>query len=226
MNNTRTLAAIAAISIIAATLVVGGTFAALTTPQSALAYQKKKAEGDKNSKNGNTITEQKCKQAATESGFDNTEEQECGNTICTHPGSNATCVSEEEGAVVTPTSTSTSTSTSSPPIPVNPVLCTNTQGSTTSDNGITVNQCCLVINQPNTTTGATGGTTTGGAQTATGTCTVTVTSTVGATTGLTAGAQVPISTMSLKSSNEKCINGASGSLNTGTGRTFSVCVNV
>jgi hypothetical protein len=213
MNNTRTLAAIAAISIIAATLVVGGTFAALTTPQSALAYQKKKVEGDKNSKNGNTITEQKCKQAATESGFDNTEEQECGNTICTHPGNNASCVSENEGAV-TPTSTSTS-STTSPPIPVNAVTCNNTS---TPFNGQLSQQCCIVV-QINITAGTT--------QTNAGSnaCTIAQTHTAGDITGtLPTGTTVPISAMSLKASDEKCVNGASGSLNTGTGRTFSICV--
>jgi hypothetical protein len=67
-----------------AALVVG-TFATTTiATQSAFAYSKK--GGEENSKNGNTITIQKCKQAATESGFDNTEEQECANLICTHLG--------------------------------------------------------------------------------------------------------------------------------------------
>jgi hypothetical protein len=217
MNNTRTLAAIAAISIIAATLVVGGTFAALTTPQSALAYQKKKAEGDKNSKNGNTITIQKCKQAATESGFDNAEEQECGNTICTHPGSNATCVNEEEGAV-TPTSTSTSVTPSPPaPIPVNAVTCNNTAPPTVT--GQLVQQCCIIV-QNNITAGTTQ------TNAATNACTIAVTNTeTGIAGSLPTGTTVPISAMSLKASDEKCVNGASGSLNTGTGRTFSICVN-
>ena len=76
MNNTRNLT-IAAI-LIAATLVVGVTFAATT--QSAFAARK----GDRN-ENGNTITEQKCKQYGIVSGFDNTAEQECQNVICTHP---------------------------------------------------------------------------------------------------------------------------------------------
>jgi hypothetical protein len=52
---------------------------------------------------------QKCKQAATESGFDNTEEQECQNVICTHPGENATCT--QEGVRSTPTSTPEPTTT-------------------------------------------------------------------------------------------------------------------
>ncbi|MGC2427621.1 MAG: hypothetical protein WA421_11340 [Nitrososphaeraceae archaeon] len=85
MNNTRNLT-IAAI-LIAATLVVGVTFAATT--QSAFAARK----GDRN-ENGNTITEQKCKQYGIVSGFDNTAEQECQNVICTHPSSDGSCVSE------------------------------------------------------------------------------------------------------------------------------------
>ncbi len=85
MNNTRNLT-IAAI-LIAATLVVGVTFAATT--QSAFAARK----GDRN-ENGNTITEQKCKQYGIVSGFDNTAEQECQNVICTHPTSDGSCVSE------------------------------------------------------------------------------------------------------------------------------------
>ena len=70
----------------AATLVVG-TFAATATTQTALAYQKKNRGGSQeNSKDGNTVTVQKCKQDGTESGFDNSLEQECQNVICTHPG--------------------------------------------------------------------------------------------------------------------------------------------
>jgi hypothetical protein len=94
MNNTkRTLTAIAAI-LMAATLVVG-TLAATSVQQSAFAYQKKRGEArDKGSINGNTITTQKCKQAATQSGFDNDQEQECENLICTHPGDNAACIQE------------------------------------------------------------------------------------------------------------------------------------
>jgi hypothetical protein len=98
MNNTRTLAAI----LIAATLVVAGTAAATT--HSAFAYFPKKdnkKDGGGND-NGNTITAQICKEKASQSGFDNDQEQECGNTICTHPGSGASCVSE--GAEVSPVS--------------------------------------------------------------------------------------------------------------------------
>jgi hypothetical protein len=67
----------------AATIVVGGSIATTTTGQSAFAFQKK---GDKGNGNGNTITVQKCKQAAAQSGFDNIQRQECENLICTHPG--------------------------------------------------------------------------------------------------------------------------------------------
>jgi hypothetical protein len=104
MNNTKTLAAIAAI-LIAGTLVVAGTLAA-TSATSAFAYQKKRGQDD--SKNGNTVTAQICKQKGSVSGFDNTAEQECGNTICTHPSAGATCVSENEQAVTPVT----------PPVPI------------------------------------------------------------------------------------------------------------
>jgi hypothetical protein len=87
--------------LMAATLVVG-TLTATTTiaTQSALAYLQKKDDNKKDggNKNGNTITIQKCKQAATQSGFDNNQEQECENLICTHPGENATCVQETAAA--------------------------------------------------------------------------------------------------------------------------------
>jgi hypothetical protein len=89
MNNTRILAAIAAI-LIAAALVVGGTFAAT----SAFAYQQKKGGGQENSKNGNTVTIEECKNRGSASGWDTKVNQECGNTICTHPGTGASCVSE------------------------------------------------------------------------------------------------------------------------------------
>jgi hypothetical protein len=85
MNNTRTLG-IAAI-LIAATLVVGVTFAATT--QSAFASSK----GDGN-ENGNTITSLKCQNKGSASGFDTAVDQECENLICTHPGENATRTQE------------------------------------------------------------------------------------------------------------------------------------
>ena len=102
MNNTKTLTAIAAI-LIAATLVVGGTLASSSTT-TAFAYKQKKAGSQENSKNGNTVTIQKCKQDGAVSGFDNTAEQECQNVICTHPSSGATCVSDP-GEVTPPTPT-------------------------------------------------------------------------------------------------------------------------
>jgi hypothetical protein len=99
MNNTRTVSAIAAI-LMAATLVVAGIFAAT---HSALAYlpQKddKRDKKDGGNNNANTVTIQANKQKASQSGWDNTQEQEAQNTICTHPASNGTCVSEgSEGA--------------------------------------------------------------------------------------------------------------------------------
>jgi len=96
MNNTRTLAIVAVLT--AATLVVGVTFAAT---HSALAYlpqkdDKRDKEKDGGNNNGNTVTAQINKQKEYQSGWDNDQEQEAQNTICTHPGSNATCVSESE----------------------------------------------------------------------------------------------------------------------------------
>jgi hypothetical protein len=107
MNNTRTLG-IAAI-LIAATLVVGVTFAAATTvAQSAFAYSQKKDNGKGNG-NGNTVTIEECKNKGSASGFDTAVDQECENLICTHPGNNATCV--QEGAVTSPTTTTTTAPT-------------------------------------------------------------------------------------------------------------------
>jgi len=127
MNNTRTLAIVAVLT--AATLVVGLTVAATMTT-SAFAgggkgygqdkYMKggqdsyKKDGQDKynqgtrdngndggsGNQNSNTVTILKCKNKGTASGFDTTTNQECENTICTHPGAGATCVSENEGAVI------------------------------------------------------------------------------------------------------------------------------
>jgi hypothetical protein len=106
MNNTKTLAAIAAI-LIAGTLVVAGTLAA-TSATSAFAYQKKR--GQDGSKNGSTVTIQACKQKGSVSGHDNTLGQECQNVICTHPGSGATCVSDP-GKVTPPPTLATGTAT-------------------------------------------------------------------------------------------------------------------
>jgi hypothetical protein len=98
MNNTTNLTAIVAV-FMAAILVVG-TFA--TTPAAFAAK-------NNNNNSGNTVTIQKCKQAATESGFDNTEEQECQNLICTHPGENATCTQEGVTTSSTPLPPTTGT---------------------------------------------------------------------------------------------------------------------
>jgi hypothetical protein len=91
----------------AATLVLG-TFAVTTTKSStAFAYMRdqyimiKKTRDGSGNGNGNTIIIQKCKQIAIQSGWDNDQEQECENLICTHPGENATCT-QEEAAVVVP----------------------------------------------------------------------------------------------------------------------------
>jgi hypothetical protein len=91
MNNTkkRTLTIVAVL--MAATLVVG---AFATTTKTAFAAS---------NNSGNTVTAQINKQKASQSGFDNDQEQEAQNTICTHPGDNASCVSESEGAVSTAT---------------------------------------------------------------------------------------------------------------------------
>jgi hypothetical protein len=115
MNNTNkrrtSLTAIIFICM-AATLVVGTAASLTTTTQSAFAYTKDNGKGNGN---GNTVTIQKCEQLASESGWDNDQEQECENLICTHPGENATCV-QEGAVVVTPTRTSTTT-------PVNKATC-------------------------------------------------------------------------------------------------------
>jgi hypothetical protein len=47
--------------------------------------------------NGNTDTAQTGRQYGIVSGFDNLLSQEAQNEICTHPGDNATCVSEGSG---------------------------------------------------------------------------------------------------------------------------------
>jgi hypothetical protein len=74
-------------------------FATTTVTQSASAYLQKTRDNGSANGNGNT-TIQKCKQAATQSGFDNNQGQECENLICTHPGENATCVQEGKAAAV------------------------------------------------------------------------------------------------------------------------------
>jgi hypothetical protein len=116
-NNTttvtkRNLAVATAIFMVAVTLVVGATFAARTvTTQLAFAAVSKKGVGgqqQENSKNGNTVTVEECKNRDSASGFDTSVNQECQNLICTHPGENATCT--QEGAAG-PQQTQTSTPT-------------------------------------------------------------------------------------------------------------------
>jgi hypothetical protein len=107
MNNTTTKRNLALAAVFMAAILAVGTLATTTTvTQSAFAYPQKN-KGDDNSKNGNTITIQKCKQAATQSGFDNNQGQECENVICTHPGDNATCLREGIISTATPTPTPT-----------------------------------------------------------------------------------------------------------------------
>jgi hypothetical protein len=125
MNSTRTLAIVAVLT--AATLVVGLTAAAtMTTSAFAGGYGQDKYvkgggqdsykkdghdkynqgtrdnrnDGGSGNQNGNTVTVEKCQNKGSASGFDTTTNQECENLICTHPGSDGTCVSESEGAVI------------------------------------------------------------------------------------------------------------------------------
>jgi hypothetical protein len=118
MNNTTTTNLTAIVAVLMAATLVVGTFATVATTQSAFAIAKKppghadkktRDNGSGNSKNANTITLQKCKQAAIQSGWDNDQEQECENLICTHPGENATCVQERAAQTSTPTSEPTTT---------------------------------------------------------------------------------------------------------------------
>jgi hypothetical protein len=108
MNNTITKRNLALAAVIMAAILAVGTLATTTTvATTAFAYSKKgadKKDGNGND-NGNTITIQKCKQAASQSGFDNNQGQECENLICTHPGNNATCVQEGVTSTATPTPT-------------------------------------------------------------------------------------------------------------------------
>ena len=108
-TKTRTLATVAVLT--AATLVVGITFAAT---HSAFAYfpkkdDKKDKERDGGNDNGNTVTAQVNKQKESQSGWDNQQEQEAQNTICTHPGNTCT----QEGAAAPRTRTTPPTPTPS-----------------------------------------------------------------------------------------------------------------
>jgi hypothetical protein len=114
MNNTTNLT-IAAI-LVAATLVVGTLGSISTIAQPALAaYGHKKVgsqdNNSRNSKNGNTVTIEECKNKGSASGFDTATNQECENLICTHPGENATCTEEGVRSISTPTPTPTPTPT-------------------------------------------------------------------------------------------------------------------
>jgi hypothetical protein len=114
MNNTTTKRNLSLVAIFMAATLVVGTFAVTTTTiattQTAFAFSKNK-KGDENSKNGNTITALKCENKGSASGFDTTTNQECENLICTHPGNNASCVSENEGATTTTSPVTTPTGT-------------------------------------------------------------------------------------------------------------------
>jgi hypothetical protein len=104
MNNTKTSAIVAVL--VAATLVVGLTVATVAAANPAFAIAKKppRHDGKKDNTrdggngNGNTVTVLKAQNKGFASGFDTSVNQEAENTICTHPSSNATCVSESEGA--------------------------------------------------------------------------------------------------------------------------------
>jgi hypothetical protein len=114
MNSTRTLAIVAVLT--AATLVVGGTSAAMTTGHSAFAWKqdsyknkrgddsyknkrgddsyKKVRQADGNYGNGNTNTAQVLKQNAKADKF-SIVEQNGENSICTHPSEACTSQSNQ-----------------------------------------------------------------------------------------------------------------------------------
>jgi hypothetical protein len=102
MNNTKTKT-LAIVAILTAATLVVGTFATIAAADPALAYAKKGARQDgikdkaRDDGSGNTDTAQIAKQYGIVSGFDNLLTQETQNGICTHPGDNATCVSEGGG---------------------------------------------------------------------------------------------------------------------------------
>jgi hypothetical protein len=79
-NKTQNLTAITAI-LLAATLVVSGTFASTMTKTAFAA----------SNKNGNTVTAQKAQNEGSASGFDTSLDEGAQNVICTHPGENAIC---------------------------------------------------------------------------------------------------------------------------------------
>jgi hypothetical protein len=107
MNNTTTTKGnLSLVAIFMAATLLIGTFATTTigTTQSstAFAYSQKKKGDDNNSRNGNTVTIEDCKNKGSASGFDTAVNQECENLICTHPGDNASCVQEGAAAAQTP----------------------------------------------------------------------------------------------------------------------------
>jgi hypothetical protein len=113
MNHTKTLAIVAVF--IAATLVVGVTFATIAATQPAFAVPQKKppVHDDKKDKarddgngngNGNTVTVLKADNKGSASGFDTNVTQEAENTICTHPSTSC------EGTPVANNATDGSTS--------------------------------------------------------------------------------------------------------------------
>jgi hypothetical protein len=117
MNNTKTKNLAIVAVLMAATLVVGLTFAATTTAtattHSAFAYQMKGAGQNYGNDNGNTLTPQTNRQYGIVSGFDNSFNQELKNLICTHPS--ATCSTEgSEGPATAAVGSSPSSSSSSP----------------------------------------------------------------------------------------------------------------
>jgi hypothetical protein len=89
MNNTKTRTivdgAIVVVIFIAATLVLGGTFAATTSTPAAFGYKKDNG-------NDNTIIPQEIESKTSANGFDSTAETELQNLLCTHPSS--TCSAE------------------------------------------------------------------------------------------------------------------------------------
>jgi hypothetical protein len=117
MNNTKTTTLALVAVFMVATLVVGTIAATAITTQPAFAAPQKKPghddnkktrdNGSGNSRNGNAVTIEECKNRGSASGFDTALDQECENLICTHPGDNATCVQEESAAVTTNATTPT-----------------------------------------------------------------------------------------------------------------------
>src|SRR2546430_8004062 len=96
MNNTKTRTivdgAIVVIIFTAATLIIGGTFAATTSTPAAFGYKKDNGNG-----NDNTIIPQEIESKTSANGFDSTAETELQNLLCTHPS--ATCSAESSEGI-------------------------------------------------------------------------------------------------------------------------------